>query len=298
MSEARIIDGRAFAAHVRKGVTAEVAAMKVAHGFAPTLAIVLVGDDEASHVYVRAKGRQAEEAGMATLEHLLPAATPEADLLALIASLNADANVNGILVQLPLPAPINSPRILAAVDPAKDVDGFHPINVGRLWSGDAGVVPCTPYGCMVMLKATLDGITGKRALVIGRSNIVGKPMAALLLGENATVTIAHSKTKELAKRCREADIVVAAAGHPRLVKGAWIKPGACVLDVGINRVPAPDLGKGKTRIVGDVDFEAARKVAGHITPVPGGVGPMTIACLMRNTVIAARRQHGLGNPEI
>jgi methylenetetrahydrofolate dehydrogenase (NADP+) / methenyltetrahydrofolate cyclohydrolase len=298
MSEARIIDGRRFAAGVRKGVTAEVSALKTTHALTPTLAIVLVGDDEASHIYVRAKGRQAEEAGMATVEHLLPKQTPERDLLKLIQRLNADDTVNGILVQLPLPAPIDSPKVLAAVDPAKDVDGFHPINVGRLWSGVPGMVPCTPYGCMFILKATLDGLAGLRALVIGRSNIVGKPMAALLLRENATATIAHSQTRDLAERCREADVVVAAVGRARLVKGAWIKPGACVLDVGINRVPAPDRGKGRTRIVGDVDFEDARLVAGHITPVPGGVGPMTIACLMRNTVIAARRQRGLPDPQI
>ncbi|MBI2585710.1 MAG: bifunctional methylenetetrahydrofolate dehydrogenase/methenyltetrahydrofolate cyclohydrolase FolD [Rhodospirillales bacterium] len=298
MSEAKIIDGRKFAAEVRRGVAAEVAALKSAHALTPTLAIVLVGDDEASHIYVRAKGRQAEEAGMATLEHLLPRETPERDLLTLIQRLNADDTINGILIQLPLPAPIATPKVLAAVDPAKDVDGFHPINVGRLWSGAPGMVPCTPYGCMAMLKATLNGLAGLRALVIGRSNIVGKPMAALLLRENATVTIAHSKTRDLAERCREADVLVAAVGHARLVKGVWIKPGACVLDVGINRVSAPDKGKGKTRIVGDVDFEVARKVAGHITPVPGGVGPMTIACLMRNTVIAARRQRGLPDPAI
>ncbi len=298
MSEARIIDGRRFAAEVRRGVAAEVAALKASHGLVPKLAIVLVGDDEASHVYVRAKGRQAEEAGMATVEHLLPKNTPERELLRLIGRLNADKTVNGILVQLPLPAPIDSPKVLAAVDPAKDVDGFHPVNVGRLWSGAAGVVPCTPYGCMVMLKATLRGLAGRRALVIGRSNIVGKPMAALLLRDNATVTIAHSKTRDLAARCREADILVVAVGRARLVEGGWIKPGSCVLDVGINRVPAPDQGKDGTRIVGDVDFEAARKVAGFITPVPGGVGPMTIACLMRNTVIAASRQRGLRDPGI
>jgi len=298
MREAKIIDGRKFAAEVRRGVAAEVAVLKSDHALTPTLAIVLVGDDEASHIYVRAKGRQAEEAGMATLEHLLPRETPERDLLKLIQRLNADDTVNGILVQLPLPAPIDSPKVLAAVDPAKDVDGFHPINVGRLWSGAPGMVPCTPYGCMAMLKATLQSLAGRRALVIGRSNIVGKPMAALLLRENATVTIAHSRTRDLAERCREADVLVAAVGHARLVEGSWIKPGACVLDVGINRVPAPDKGKGRTRIVGDVDFEAARKVAGFITPVPGGVGPMTIACLMRNTVIAARRQRGLPDPGI
>jgi methylenetetrahydrofolate dehydrogenase (NADP+)/methenyltetrahydrofolate cyclohydrolase len=264
----------------------------------PKLAIVLVGDDEASHIYIRAKGRQAKEAGMATVEHLLAKETPERELLRLIERLNGDKSVNGILVQLPLPAPIDTPRILSAVDPAKDVDGFHPINVGRLWSGAAGMVPCTPYGCMVMLKATLPGLAGKRALVIGRSNIVGKPMAALLLRENATVTVAHSKTRDLAARCREVDVLVAAVGRARLVEGAWIKPGACVLDVGINRVPDPEKGAGGTRIVGDVDFETARKVAGHITPVPGGVGPMTIACLMRNTVIAASRQCGLRDPAI
>ncbi len=298
MSEARIIDGTAFAAEVRRRVAEAVAALKRDHGLTPRLDIVLVGDDEASHIYVRAKGRKAEEAGMIGREHLLPASLPEADLLALIGALNANADVHGILVQLPLPKPIAAARILATVDPAKDVDGFHPINVGRLWSGTPGMVPCTPFGCMAMLKATLGSLAGSRALVIGRSNIVGKPMAALLLRENATVAIAHSHTADLAALCRDADIVVAAAGRPRLVQGKWLKPGACVLDVGINRVPAEDLGAGKTRIVGDVDFEQARKVAGHIPPVPGGVGPMTIACLMRNTVIAACRQKGLADPAL
>ncbi|NQW01899.1 MAG: bifunctional methylenetetrahydrofolate dehydrogenase/methenyltetrahydrofolate cyclohydrolase FolD, partial [Rhodospirillales bacterium] len=258
---------------------------------------VLVGEDPASQVYVRNKAQQTLEVGMASFEHRLDAQTAEPDLLQLIAGLNADPAVHGILVQLPLPAHIDENKILSAIDPDKDVDGFHLINVGRLWTGGQSLVPCTPYGCLLMLKDRLGDLTGKRALVLGRSNIVGKPMAALLLQENCTVSIAHSKTRDLPARCREADILIAAVGRPRMVKGDWIRPGGVVIDVGINRIAAPERGEGKTRLVGDVDFDAAVQVAGAITPVPGGVGPMTIACLLRNTVVAACRQHALDLPD-
>ncbi|MAY65752.1 MAG: bifunctional methylenetetrahydrofolate dehydrogenase/methenyltetrahydrofolate cyclohydrolase FolD, partial [Rhodospirillaceae bacterium] len=291
MTDAAIIDGKAHADRLREKVTAAVGRLKDGPGITPALAVVLVGDDPASQVYVGAKGKQTVAAGMESIEHRLPATTPEADLLALIASLNADPAVHGILVQLPLPGHIDEGAVIAAIDPAKDVDGFHPVNVGRLWSGDPrALVPCTPYGCLLMLRETLGDLSGKRALVLGRSNIVGKPMAALLLGDSCTVTIAHSRTQDLAQRCREADILVAAVGRPRMVPGDWVKPGATVIDVGINRIDAPEKGPGKTRLVGDVDFDTAAKVAGAITPVPGGVGPMTICCLLRNTVVAACRQ--------
>ena len=303
MAEARIIDGKALAQGLRQRVAAEVARLKVDHGLVPGLAVVLVGDDPASHVYVGAKGRHAEEAGMGTAEHLLGAGTLQREILELIEDLNADSTISGILVQLPLPDGIDEGAVLAAVDPAKDVDGFHPVNIGRLWSGARGLVPCTPFGCLTMLKETVGELKGLRAMVIGRSNIVGKPMAALLLGEHCTVTVAHSRTGDLRGRCLEADILVAAVGRPEMVRGDWIKPGAAVIDVGINRVPAPgkgahDDGSAKTRIVGDVAFDEAKAVAGWITPVPGGVGPMTIAGLMRNTVIAACRQKGLDDPEL
>ena len=303
MAEARIIDGKALAQGLRQRVAAEVARLKVDHGLVPGLAVVLVGDDPASQVYVGAKGRHAEEAGLGTVEHLLAAGTPEREILELIEALNADNTVSGILVQLPLPDGIDQGAVLAAVDPAKDVDGFHPVNIGRLWSGARGLVPCTPFGCLTMLKETVGELKGLRAMVIGRSNIVGKPMAALLLGEHCTVTIAHSRTGDLRGRCLEADILVAAVGRPEMVRGDWIKPGAAVIDVGINRVPAPekgthDDGTAKTRLVGDVAFDEAKAVAGWITPVPGGVGPMTIAGLMRNTVIAACRQAGLDDPDL
>jgi methylenetetrahydrofolate dehydrogenase (NADP+)/methenyltetrahydrofolate cyclohydrolase len=297
MTIAAIIDGKAHADRLREKVTAAVRRLKDGPGIVPALAVVLVGDDPASQVYVGAKGKQTVAAGMGSIEHRLPAATPESELLALIAALNADPAVHGILVQLPLPNHIDEGAVIAAIDPAKDVDGFHPVNVGRLWSGDArALVPCTPYGCLLMLRETLGDLTGKRALVLGRSNIVGKPMAALLLGDSCTVTVAHSRTQDLAERCREADILVAAVGRPRMVPGDWVKPGAAVIDVGINRIDAPEKGPGKTRLVGDVDFDAAVKVAGAITPVPGGVGPMTICCLLRNTVVAACRQAGLDDP--
>jgi len=302
-NSAKIIDGKALAADLHKRIGTAVMALKREHGVTPTLAVVLVGEDPASHVYVRAKIRHAKDVGLGTIEHVLPAAISETELLGLIASLNTDDSVSAILVQLPLPDHIDKEKIFSSMDPAKDVDGLHPVNVGRLWGGGKGIVPCTPYGCMVMLKRTLSQLAGKRALVIGRSNIVGRPLAALLLSEDATVTIAHSRTENLPARCREADILVAAVGSAGMVRGDWIKPGAAVIDVGISRITAsekafkPD-GTLKTRIVGDVVFEEARMVAGWITPVPGGVGPMTIACLMRNTVIAACRRRGLAEPEL
>jgi len=303
MSDAQIIDGKAFAQKVRDKVAAAVTTLKADHDFTPNLTVVIVGDDPASHVYVRSKGRQTEEAGMDSVTHRLDDETPEADLLELIEKLNDDDGCNGILVQLPLPDHIDESKVLAAIDPAKDVDGFHVLNVGRLWTGQDALVPCTPYGCYLMLKDTLGDLKGKRAVVLGRSNIVGKPMAALLLSEHCTVSIAHSRTQDLPERCREADILVAAVGRPEMVKGDWIKPGATVIDVGINRIDAPekgtdDNGNPKTRLVGDVAFNEAKAVAGHITPVPGGVGPMTIACLLRNTIVAACRQRGIDAPDL
>lgn len=282
---ARIIDGKAIAAEVRAQVARDVAALK-ARGITPGLAVVLVGEDPASQVYVRNKGKQTIEAGMASFEHKLDAATGEADLLALIARLNADRSVHGILVQLPLPKHIDAEKVLRAIDPAKDVDGFHPVNVGKLSIGEDSIVPCTPSGCIILAKTVAPKLSGMNAVVIGRSNIVGKPVAQLLLREDCTVTIAHSRTKDLPAVVRGADLVIAAVGRPEMVKGDWIKPGAIVIDVGINRV---DAGGGKTRLVGDVDYESCAKVAGAITPVPGGVGPMTIACLLQNTVTAATR---------
>jgi methylenetetrahydrofolate dehydrogenase (NADP+)/methenyltetrahydrofolate cyclohydrolase len=278
---AKIIDGRAFAA----GLLAEVKAGVAASGIVPGLAVVLVGEDPASQVYVRNKALTTQEVGMASFEHRLPADTAEAALLALVAALNADPAVHGILVQLPLPRSIDSARVLDAISPDKDVDGFHVINAGRLAAGLPGLVPCTPLGCLLMLKAELGDLSGARAVVLGRSNIVGKPMAALLLRESCTVTIAHSRTRDLPEECRRADILVAAVGQPEMVRGDWIKPGATVIDVGINRVAGE---AGRTRLVGDVAFAEAVTVAGRITPVPGGVGPMTIACLLRNTLTAAQ----------
>ena len=298
MSEAEIIDGKAFAQRVRERVTAAVATLKADHNIVPGLTVVLVGEDPASQVYVRNKGKQTAAAGMESNTIRLDSATPEQDLLDLIKTLNGDDAVHGILVQLPLPDQIDEAKVIAAIDPDKDVDGFHVVNVGRLWTGAEAPVPCTPYGCLQMLKETLGELKGKRALVLGRSNIVGKPMSALLLAEHCTVTIAHSRTVDLGERCREADILIAAVGQPQMVPGSWIKPGATVIDVGINRIDAPEKGEGKTRLVGDVNFEEAQQVAAHITPVPGGVGPVTIANLLRNTVIAACRQKGLDVPEI
>ncbi|MCA0920807.1 bifunctional methylenetetrahydrofolate dehydrogenase/methenyltetrahydrofolate cyclohydrolase FolD [Pseudooceanicola nanhaiensis] len=291
------IDGKAFAAGLREKVAAHVARLKSENDLTPGLAVVLVGNDPASEVYVGSKNRQTVEAGMNSYEHRLPEDTPEADLLTLIDQLNADPAVHGILVQLPLPKHIEEAKVLAAIDPAKDVDGFHISNVGLLSTGQKAMVPCTPLGCLLMLKDHLGDLSGLNAVVIGRSNIVGKPMAQLLLGANATVTIAHSRTKNLAEVARGADILVAAVGRPEMVTGDWIKPGATVIDVGINRIPAPERGEGKTRLVGDVDYASAAEVAGAITPVPGGVGPMTIACLLANTVTAACRSAGLPEPE-
>lgn len=301
MAADNIIDGKAFAAGLRERVGAEVAQLKATHGITPGLAVVLVGDDPASAVYVRNKGEQTREAGMQSFEHRLDAATPEAEVLALVERLNADDAVHGILVQLPLPGQIDEQKVLSAINPDKDVDGFHVTNVGRLWTGGDALVPCTPYGCLMMLKDRLGDLSGKRAIVVGRSNIVGKPMAALLLAESCTVTIAHSRTADLPARCLEADIVVAAVGRPEMIKGEWIAPGATVIDVGINRVEAPEKGlkedgTPKTKLVGDVDFAGAVAHAGAITPVPGGVGPMTIACLLRNTLVAACRQNGVAPP--
>lgn len=294
MSGARIIDGKALAAKLRERVAAQVAAL--AGTVRPGLAVVLVGEDPASAVYVRNKNRETQAAGMASFEHSLPADTPEAELLALVERLNRDPAVHGILVQLPLPDGIDSAKVLRAIDPAKDVDGFHPENVGALWTGAPALAPCTPRGCMTMLaEVHPDGLVGKRAVVVGRSNIVGKPMAALLLAQHCTVTLAHSRTQDLPGVCRGADILVAAVGRARMVEGDWVRPGATVIDVGINRIPAAE--EGKTRLVGDVDFAGASEVAGAITPVPGGVGPMTIACLLANTVTAACRQAGVAEPE-
>jgi methylenetetrahydrofolate dehydrogenase (NADP+)/methenyltetrahydrofolate cyclohydrolase len=291
---ARLIDGKAAAAALRGHVANAAAAFAETVGRAPGLAVVLVGEDPASSVYVRSKGKATLEAGMESYSHPLPADTSEADLLALVERLNRDPNVDGILVQLPLPPQIDTAKVLAAIDPAKDVDGFHVENVGRLGVGAEALVPCTPLGCLHLLKSELGDLTGLDAVVIGRSNIVGKPMAMLLLGESATVTIAHSRTRDLPALVRRADIVVAAVGRPEMVRADWIKPGATVIDVGINRVEAPE---GKTRLVGDVAFAEAAEVAGAITPVPGGVGPMTIAMLLRNTLVAAYRRAGLADPE-
>ena len=294
---ATIIDGKAFAATVREKVAAHVQTMQSAHGLTPGLAVVLVGEDPASEVYVRNKGRQTAEAGMASFEHKLDAATSEAELLALIDRLNNDPAVHGILVQLPLPDHLNADLVINAIDPAKDVDGFHISNVGLLGTGQKAMVPCTPLGCLMMLRDQLGSLSGLSAVVVGRSNIVGKPMFNLLLKESCTVTVAHSRTKDLPAVCRAADIVVAAVGRPEMVKGDWIKPGATVIDVGINRIPAPERGEGKTRLVGDCEFAGCAQVAGAITPVPGGVGPMTIACLLANTVTACCRANGLPEPE-
>lgn len=294
---AKIIDGKAIAADLRAEVGRQVAKLKEDHGITPGLAVVLVGEDPASEVYVRNKNRSTIEAGMKSVEHKLDASTSEEDLLALIAKLNADPEIHGILVQLPLPDHLNEDAVINALDPAKDVDGFHISNVGLLGTGQKSMVPCTPLGCLMMLRAEHGSLSGMNAVVIGRSNIVGKPMFNLLLGDSCTVTVAHSRTKDLPEVCRRADIVVAAVGRPEMVKGDWIKPGATVIDVGINRIPAPENGEGKSRIVGDCDFESCSKVAGAITPVPGGVGPMTIACLLANTLTACCRAHGLPEPE-
>ena len=294
---ADIIDGKAYAATVRAQVTEHVARLKADHGITPGLATVLVGENPASEVYVRNKGKQTVECGMNSFAHTLDADTSEADLLALIEQLNNDPAVHGILVQLPLPKHINSDLVLNAMNPAKDADGFHISNVGLLGTGQKSMVPCTPLGCLMMLRDRLGSLSGLNAVVVGRSNIVGKPMAQLLLKDHCTVTIAHSRTRDLAGVCRGADILIAAVGRPEMVKGDWIKPGATVIDVGINRVPAPEKGEGKHRIVGDVEFASVSEVAGAITPVPGGVGPMTIAILLANTLTACCRANGLPEPE-
>ena len=294
---ARIIDGKSRAEALRAEVAAGVARFGAAHGAPPGLAVVLVGDDPASRVYVASKARFTVEVGMRSFEYRLPADTSEAELLALVARLDADDAVDGILVQLPLPKHIDATKVLDAIAPEKDVDGFHVVNVGRLATGQSCLAPCTPYGAMMLLDATLGSLAGLEAVVVGRSNIVGKPMAQLLLKANCTVTLAHSRTRDLASVCRRADILVAAVGIPEMIRGDWVKPGATVIDVGINRVPAPEKGEGKTRLVGDVDFAGASAVAGAVTPVPGGVGPMTIASLLANTLIAAHQRRGLTPPD-
>lgn len=283
---AKIIDGKAFAASLRGEVARAVAELKEETGGTPGLAVVLAGDDPASAVYVRNKARQTIEAGMESFEFRLPASVSQEALLAKVAELNRDPRVHGILVQLPLPGQIDERAVIETIDPAKDVDGFHPLNAGKLVTGQEGFVPCTPLGCVMLLKDLLGDLSGLHAVVIGRSNIVGKPLAALLLRENCTVTVAHSRTRDLPSITRQADILIAAAGKPRMVKADWIKPGAAIIDVGINRIEEG----GKSILAGDVDFEAAKEIAGAITPVPGGVGPMTIACLLRNTVSAFCRQ--------
>ena len=294
---ASIIDGKAFAATVREKVAAQVATLKADHGITPGLAVVLVGEDPASEVYVRNKGRQTVEVGMNSYEHKLDANTSEDVLLALIDKLNNDPAVHGILVQLPLPGHLNEDLVINSIAPEKDADGFHISNVGLLGTGQKAMVPCTPLGCLMMLRDHHDSLSGMNAVVVGRSNIVGKPMANLLLRDSCTVTIAHSRTKDIEAVCRQADIVVAAVGRPEMVTSDWIKPGATVIDVGINRIPAPEKGEGKMKLVGDVDFASAAEVAGAITPVPGGVGPMTIACLLANTLTACCRANALAEPE-
>ena len=294
---AQIIDGKLFAARVRGQVAEHVARLKADHAIVPGLAVVLVGEDPASQVYVRSKGKQTVEVGMHSVEHKLDVQTSEANLLAVIDQLNADPAIHGILVQLPLPKHLNEELVIGRIDPAKDVDGFHISNVGLLGTGQKSMVPCTPLGCLMMLRDHFGSLSGCNAVVIGRSNIVGKPMAQLLLGDSCTVTIAHSRTKDLPDVVRRADIVVAAVGRAEMVPGDWIKPGAVVIDVGINRIPAPEKGEGKMKLVGDVDYASCAEVAGAITPVPGGVGPMTIACLLANTLTATCRANGLPEPE-
>lgn len=293
MAEARIIDGKAIAAELRQRITVSAARLPQTHGFTPGLTTILVGDNPASHSYVRAKAAACAATGLNSFERRLPGDIPEPELIAEIARLNADEQVDGILVQLPLPPQIDVHRVISAIDPEKDVDGFHPINVGRLWTGSAGLVPCTPDGCMILLRSVSSDLAGAEAVVLGRSNILGKPMAALLLAANCTVTVVHSRTTDPAAVAQRADILVSAIGRAQLVGGEWVKPGAIVIDAGISAVPGPD---GRKRIVGDVDFSAVHGIAGAITPVPGGVGPMTIACLLRNTLTAACRRRGLPDP--
>ena len=293
---AQIIDGHVLSERLKTRVAAEVAELKRDHGLTPGLAVVLVGEDPASQIYVRSKAEESRKAGLHSVVHRLPAETAEAEVVGLVRQLNADPAIHGVLVQLPLPKHISEPRVLAALDPAKDVDGLTVANAGRLASGLDALTPCTPLGCMIMLRESLGDLTGKTALVVGRSVLVGRPVAQLLLGANCTVTIAHSKTRDLPDVCRQAEILVAAIGRPQMIQGDWIRPGAAVIDVGINRAPFRDPVKaaaGKTRVVGDVDFKAASEVAVWITPVPGGVGLMTVACLLQNTVTAAKRIKGL-----
>ena len=296
MSQARIIDGKTLAERVRAEAAVEVAKLRASHGITPGLAVVLVGDDPASQIYVRSKGEHSRAIGMHSVTHLLPADTPQAVLMALVAELNADPTIHGILVQLPLPKGLDEKAVVLAIDPAKDVDGLHVINAGRLSQGLPSLVPCTPLGCMLMLKEALGDLSGKRAVVVGRSILVGRPIAQLLLQADCTVTIAHSRTTDLPAVCREADILVAAVGRPRMIRADWVKPGAAVIDVGINRVPFDDpikAAEGRTKVVGDVAYKEVAQVAGAITPVPGGVGLMTVACLLANTVTAARRIAGI-----
>lgn len=296
-AEAQVIDGKIYAERLRAEVAAEVAELKARHGLQPGLAVILVGEDPASQAYVKSKGEKSLEAGMHSVTHRLPATASHEDILAVIQALNADPRIHGILLQLPLPKGLDEKPLIAAIDPDKDVDGLHIINAGRLAQGLPALTPCTPLGCMILLRETVGDLRGKRAVVVGRSILVGRPIAQLLLQADCTVTIAHSRTVDLPAVCREADILVAAVGQPRMVKADWIKPGAAVIDVGINRVPFDNPEKaaqGKTKLVGDVDYKAALKVAGWITPAPGGVGLMTVACLLQNTVTAAKRIHGLG----
>jgi methylenetetrahydrofolate dehydrogenase (NADP+)/methenyltetrahydrofolate cyclohydrolase len=294
---AQIINGKEFAANVRSQVAEHVVRLKADHGITPGLAVVLVGEDPASQVYVRSKGKLTVEVGMNSIEHKLDFDTSETDLLSVVDQLNNDPAIHGILVQLPLPKHLNEDLVINSIAPAKDVDGFHISNVGLLGTGQSSMVPCTPLGCLMMLRDHFGSLSGLDAVVVGRSNIVGKPMAQLLLGDSCTVTIAHSRTKDLPDVVRRADIVVAAVGRPEMVPGDWIKPGAMVVDVGINRIAAPERGEGKMKLVGDVDYASCAQVAGAITPVPGGVGPMTIACLLANTLTATCRANGLPAPE-
>lgn len=294
---AALIDGKAIASDLRTQLTANVAKLVKDHGVKPGLAVVLVGDDPASEVYVRSKSKQTVEVGMESFKYALAADTSESDLLDLISKLNNDNRIHGILVQLPLPQHINEGRVIETINPAKDVDGFHPVNIGRLVAGEESLIPCTPQGCIILAKSSQADLTGCHAVVVGRSNIVGKPVAQLLLQENCTVTIAHSRTRDLPGLCATADLLVAAVGRPEMVQRDWVKPGAIVVDVGINRIPAPEKGEGKTRLVGDVSFDEVSEIASAITPVPGGVGPMTIACLLKNTFQAALRIQGISEHE-
>jgi methylenetetrahydrofolate dehydrogenase (NADP+) / methenyltetrahydrofolate cyclohydrolase len=294
---ATIIDGKAYAQGLRARIADAVSGLS-RQGVTPGLAVVIVGEDPASQLYVKNKARQTVEVGMRSFEHTLPASTGEAELLDLVARLNADPAVDGILVQLPLPKQIDAQKVIEAIDPAKDVDGFHPINAGRLMTGVPGLVSCTPLGCLLLAQSVRRDLAGLNAVVVGRSNIVGKPMAQLLIAQSCTVTVAHSRTRDLADVCRGADLLVAAVGRPEMVRGDWVKPGAIVIDVGINRVPNPAAGEGKTKVVGDVAYAEAAEVASAITPVPGGVGPMTIACLLRNTLEAACLRRGITMPAV